>query len=233
MSRRSDRLFRIVNFLQGRRRAVTAARIADEFGVTTRTIYRDIQDLMMSGVPITGEPGVGYVLDRSFTLPPVQFDTEELECLTLGLSMVCSWTDEATASTARQIMGKVKALLGERQREALQGVALFAPHSAQKIPWSIDFSAVRRAIRTRQKLEISYEDEHGKVTKRSVRPLAMAFFGSVWLMLGWCELRSGFRNFRLDRIRHMTPRQETFRDEPGKRLHDYLKHIPFKDSLRD
>ena len=233
MSRRSDRLFRIVNFLQGRRRAVTAARIADEFSVTARTIYRDIQDLMMSGVPITGEPGVGYVLDRSFTLPPVQFDTEELECLILGLSMVCSWTDETTAATARQIMGKVKALLGERQREAFQGVALFAPQSAQKIPWSIDFSAVRRAIRTRQKIEIRYEDEQGVGTKRTVRPLAMAFFGSVWLMLGWCELRTEFRHFRIDRIRNMTLLSEIFRDEPGKRLHDYLKDIPFKDSLRD
>jgi len=233
MSRRSDRLFRIVNFLQGRRRAVTAARIADEFGVTARTIYRDVQDLMLSGVPITGEAGVGYVLDRSFTLPPIQFDSEELECLVLGLSMASSWTDEPTAATARQTMGKIKALLGERQREALQGVALFAPHSAQKIPWRVDFSAIRRAIRTRQKIQLHYEDGDGKLTARTVRPLAMAFFGSVWLMLGWCELREGFRNWRLDRMREMDVLDESFRDEPGKRLHDYLNTIPFKDNLRD
>lgn len=132
MSRRSDRLFRIVNFLQGRRRAVTGARIAEEFSVTPRTIYRDIQDLMLSGVPISGEAGVGYVLDRSFTLPPVQFDEDELECLVLGLSMASSWTDEGTAAVARQAMGKIKALLGERQRDALHGVALFAPHTLSK-----------------------------------------------------------------------------------------------------
>ncbi|HEY9079145.1 YafY family protein [Magnetovibrio sp.] len=233
MSRRSDRLFRIVNFLQGRRRAVTAARIAVEFGVTPRTIYRDIQDLMLSGVPISGEAGVGYVLDRSFTLPPVQFDAEELECLVLGLSMACSWTDETTAATARQTMGKIKALLGTRQREALQGVALFAPHSAQKIPWRVDFSAIRRAIRVRQTVQIEYVDESGAHSVRTVRPLALAFFGSVWLMLGWCELRAGFRNFRLDRLRALTVLSEHFRDEPGKRLHDYLKSIPFQDNLRD
>jgi len=233
MSRRSDRLFRIVNFLQGRRRAVTAARIADEFGVTTRTIYRDIHDLMLSGVPISGEAGVGYVLDRTFTLPPIQFDAQELECLVLGLSMACSWTDEPTAATARQTMGKIKALLGERQRKALQGVALFAPHSAQKVPWTVDFSAIRHAIRTRQKIHMHYADEHGALTVRTVRPLAMAFFGSVWLVLGWCELRDGFRNWRLDRIREMDVLPENYRDEPGKRLHDYLNTIPFKDSLRD
>ncbi|MBL4614378.1 MAG: YafY family transcriptional regulator [Magnetovibrio sp.] len=233
MSRRSDRLFRIVNFLQGRRRAVTGARIADEFGITTRTIYRDIQDLMLSGIPISGEAGVGYVLDRSFTLPPVQFDEDELESLVLGLSMVSSWTDEGTASVARQAMGKIKAMLGERQREALHGVALFAPPSAQKMPWVIDFSGLRRAVRTRQKISISYQDEHGAHTQRTVRPLAMAFFGSTWLLLGWCELRLAFRNFRLDRMEEMTLLPQTFRDEAGKRLHDYLKDMPFRDSLRD
>lgn len=233
MSRRSDRLFRIVNFLQGRRRAVTAARIAEEFGITPRTIYRDIQDLMVSGVPIYGEAGVGYVLDKGFTLPPVQFDIEELETLVLGLSMASSWTDEATAATARQALGKINAILGARQREALQGVALFAPQSTQKIPWTVDFSALRLAVRTHQKIHIRYKDEHDRSSERTVRPLAMAFFGSAWLLLGWCELRTDFRNFRLDRIEGMDILPKTFCDEPGKRLHDYLKTIPIKDSLRD
>jgi len=234
MSRRSDRLFRIVNFLQGRRRAVTAARIAHEFDVTTRTVYRDIQDLMLSGVPITGEAGVGYVLDRTFTLPPVQFDEEELETLVLGLSMACSWTDEGTASVARQTLGKINALLNTHQRETLQNIALFAPQSTQKIPWTIDFSALRRAVRTRQKIHIDYGDERGEISQRTVRPLAMVFFGSTWLLLGWCELRLDFRNFRLDRMKTMMILAETFRDEPGKRLRDYLKSTPCEeDRLRD
>lgn len=233
MSRRSDRLFRIVTFLQGRRRAVTAERIAEEFSVSTRTIYRDIQDLMMSGVPITGEAGVGYVLDRTFTLPPVQFDEDEIETLVLGLSMVSSWTDNETAIVSRRTMGKINAILGERQRASLQGTALFAPTSVQKTPWTVDFSALRKAIRQHRVIRFSYRDEHDNRTQRTARPLALAFFGSVWLMLGWCELRVAFRNFRLDRMENLVITQTVYKNEPGKRLGDYLKDIPFVDSLRD
>lgn len=221
MARKSDRLFRIVTLLQGRRTALTAARIADALEVSMRTVYRDIQDLMLSGVPIVGEAGTGYMLDRRYHLPPIGFDDEEIECLVLGMAMVGSWTDAHTAGVARRTLDKLRGTMGAAQRDALASVALFAPESAAKPPWSVDFSEIRRCIRIRMKIEIAYADEQGAPTERRVRPLALAFFGPVWVLTGWCELRNDFRNFRLDRIGRLGV-DEPFRDEPGKTLRDCL-----------
>ncbi|OFX12597.1 MAG: transcriptional regulator [Alphaproteobacteria bacterium RIFOXYD12_FULL_60_8] len=231
MSRKSERLFQIVTFLQGRRLAVTAERMAEELGVSPRTIYRDIQDLMLSGVPVSGEAGVGYVMDRRYHLPPVMFDDEEIECLVLGMAMVSVWTDEPTAATARRAMEKLRGVMGEEQRQILHSVALFAPPSAQKIPWTVDFSHLRRCIREKTKLHLEYVDEQGSPTERTVWPLAMTFFGPVWLLLGWCELRNDFRSFRLDRIRSATP-GDAFKDETGRTLRDFMQRIDFDDGLR-
>lgn len=226
MSRKSDRLFRIVTMLQGRRTALTAARIAEELEVSTRTVYRDIQDLMLSGVPIVGEAGTGYMLDRRYHLPPIMFDDDEIECLVLGMAMVGSWTDAKTAGVAGRTLAKLRASMGEAQRDALESVALFAPSSAAKTPWTIDFSEIRRCIREHYPLDIAYADDAGAQTERRVRPLALAFFGAVWVMSGWCELRQDFRNFRLDRIGRLTVVDTPFPQEKGKTLRDFLKSVP-------
>lgn len=219
--------------LQGRRMALTAARIAEHLEVSTRTVYRDIQDLMLSGVPIVGEAGTGYMLDRRYHLPPIMFDDEEIECLVLGMAMVGSWTDTNTAGVARRTLAKLRGTMGETQRETLESVALFSLPSANKPPWTIDFSEIRRCIRERFAVRITYGDEAGAQTERVVRPLALAFFGPVWVMTGWCELREDFRNFRLDRIGALTAVDAQFRDEPGKTLRDYLKTMRDVDKLLD
>ena len=230
--RRSDRLFRIVSFLQGRRRAVTARRLAEEFEVCERTIYRDIQDLMLSGVPVAGEAGVGYLLDAHYHLPPVMFDTEEIEALHLGIAMVNSWTDEAMASAARRALSKIRNVVGSKERDVLAGTTLFAPESQAKIPWTVDFSALKACIRTRQKVRIDYTNEAGDSTRRTVRPLAMCFFGPVWVLLAWCEMRRDFRNFRLDRMANANETGEQFADERGKRAADYLALSGYDDRLQ-
>ncbi len=226
--RRSDRLFQIVNYLQGRRLAVTARQIADELDVCARTVYRDMRDLVLSGVPIRAEAGVGYMIDRNYHLPPLVFDVEEIETLVLGAAMVGSWSDDQMAATARRALDKIKTALPERQRAMIGETALFVPDSSRKIPWSVDFSAIRRAVRGKNKLALKYTNERGESTERIIRPLAMAFFVPVWLLLGWCELRNDFRNFRLDRMESMEVLDERFRDERGKTLNDYLKQIGHK-----
>ncbi len=233
MARKSDRLFRIVTMLQGRRTALTAARIAEELEVSARTVYRDIQDLMLSGVPIAGEAGTGYMMDRRYHLPPIMFDDEEIECLALGMAMVGSWTDAKTAGVARRTLAKLRATMGTARREALASVALFALPSAARPPWTIDFSEIRRCIRERFPVAIDYADEAGARTERTVRPLALAFFGPVWVLTGWCELREDFRNFRLDRIESLTVLDARFADEPGKTLRDFLKTVPGNDKFLD
>jgi predicted DNA-binding transcriptional regulator YafY len=142
--------------------------------------------------------------------------------------MVGSWSDEQMAGTARRVLDKIKSALPERQRALIYETALFAPDSSRKIPWTVDFSAIRRAVRSKNKLSFKYTNESGEKTERIIRPLAMAFFAPVWLVLGWCELRIDFRNFRLDRMESMEVLDEHFRDKRGKTLEDYLKQFSYE-----
>lgn len=197
-----------------------------------RTVYRDIQDLIASGVPINGEAGVGYMLDHTYRLAPLNFDMDEIETLVLGLSMVGVWTDDKMARAARSTLDKIKSTLPTTSLDALIDTALYSFQSAQKIPWTVSFSDIRLAIRTKHKIRFDYLTLDDKTSQRTVRPLAMAFFSPVWLVFCWCELRQDFRNFRLDRMSDLLALEETFRDEPGKRLNDFCPKGDFVDDLR-
>lgn len=212
--------------------AVTAERIADEFDISMRTVYRDIRDLITTGVPINGEAGVGYMLDKSYYLPPMTFDVEELEVLMLGAAMVSSWTDKDMSVSARTLIKKVRNALSERDRETFEGIALFAPPSRARLPWAINFSDLRKAVRKKEKLILDYADEQGRATERTIRPLSLVFMGPVWMMLGWCELRSDFRNFRLDRMQKVTHTGELFEDTPETALQTYLDSMGICDGLK-
>ncbi|WP_262689688.1 helix-turn-helix transcriptional regulator [Kordiimonas aestuarii] len=231
--RRADRLFQIVSYLQGRRIAITAQDIAEEFDISVRTVYRDIQDLITTGVPISGEAGVGYILDKSYYLPPMSFDVNELETLMLGAAMVSSWTDAHMAASAKSLILKIKNVLTTQDREAFSGVALFAPPSRAKLPWNIDFSFLRQAVRQKEKLALDYADEEGRTTQRIVRPLSLVFIGPVWMMLGWCEMRQDFRHFRLDRMLVASPTGDIFTDTPETSLKTYLARLNYRDGLKD
>ena len=220
--RRADRLIKIVHFLRHRRRAVTAKRIAEEFGICTRTVYRDIQDLVASGAPISGEAGVGYVIDKQYYLPPVTFDADELEAIGLGVSMVRQWTDEPFAEKANDAFEKILAILPAHLQGELKQITTYSMPTRPPLPWTVSFSALRDCIRTHQKIRIDYIDEAQRTTSRTLRPLALVFFSPVWLLTSWCEKRADFRNFRLDRIRSLTLLGETFIDEKDKSLDAYL-----------
>lgn len=230
--KKTDRHFKLITFLQGRSRAVTAERLAEECEVSTRTIYRDIQALVGSGVPIEGEAGVGYLLDQGYNLPPLSFDVEEIEALVLGMAMVCNWTDEKMAKSARAALDKIKEALPDQARDRLYGTALFSFKSAVHVPWTIDFSGLRQAIRDQKFVDLTYEKSPGNQSRRRIRPLALAFFGPVWLLFSWCELRQDFRNFRIDRITEMTISDDQFVHEIGKRLDDCCEKGDFRDELR-
>lgn len=220
--RRADRLIKIVHYLRRMRHAVTAQKIADDFDICQRTVYRDIQDLMSSGVPIYGEAGVGYVIDKKYHLPPVMFDIDELEAIALGINMVCNWTDEKFSAKARNALEKIQAVLSESLLRDMEQLTTYSEESYRKIPWEADFSEIRECIRKRRKISFQYRDLKNKVSQRTIRPLSLVFFGPVWLVTGWCESRSDFRNFRLDRIRNFESTDEYFRDEKGKTLKAYL-----------
>ena len=219
--RRADRLFRIVEYLKARRSVVTAKKIAEELEVSPRTIYRDIADLNASGVPIIGEAGVGYMLSQDYQLRPLMFGLEELDALMLGAQMVKSWGDDSIAQAASQAIDKLTSVLPDATRQEMEETFLFSIPSREKTEISIDFASLRRAIRSKNKLNFIYENENQSQTERTVRPLCLMFISPVWLLLAWCEKRNDFRNFRIDRVKKLEISDEIFIDEKGKRIQDY------------
>ena len=221
--RRADRLFEIIQIL--RTRQLTRARdLAEKLEVSERTIYRDVADLMATGVPIDGEAGLGYVLRGGFDLPPLMFNEQEVEALILGARIVESWTDDELADAAGNVISKVEAVLPDRLRRHMEETALLAPSRHYFEPIKFELGDLRRALRSKLKVHFRYVDAEEQSTERSVRPLAVAFFGPVWLLAGWCELRDDFRSFRLDRMSGFAVLNEKFRDERGKTLHDLIAH---------
>lgn len=221
--RKAERLNEIVHHLRRMHQAVTAETLAALFEVSPRTIYRDIQDLMDSGIPITGEAGVGYVIDKHYHLPPIMFDADEIEAIALGIGMVSNWTDDAFARKAKSAYEKIQATLTAPMVHELTQISTFSAPSRYKIPWKVNFTEVRECIRRKQFVTFSYLDLSDQVTERTIRPLALISFSPIWLLAGWCEMRQNFRNFRLDRISDFSVSPQRFQDEKGKALSDYLK----------
>ena len=219
--RRADRLFPVIQLLQ-RRNVVTAAWLATELEVSERTIYRDVRDLVLSGVPIEGEAGVGYMLRRGFDLPPLMFTDPEIEAMVLGARIVTSWGDAALAKAAGEALARVESVLPERLRLRLQDTRLFAPgfHVPRAV---IDrLPQLRSALESQRKVRLEYTSADGSETERIVRPIGLFFWGYGWSLAAWCELRSGFRSFRLDRIRAIEVLDVRFQDERGRTLDDFL-----------
>ncbi|MEX2016586.1 MAG: YafY family protein [Candidatus Hydrogenedentales bacterium] len=169
--RRADRLFQIVQFLRRRKTATPARVLAGRLNVSERTIYRDITDLILSGVPVQGEPGVGYLL-RGYDLPPLMFTRDEIEALVFGARIVQSWADDELAANARQALEKVEAVLPEAVSHYVEGTPLYAPSDHARTPMAFDLKDLRHAIRDQHKLRIAYVDEQERITRRNIRPLA-------------------------------------------------------------
>ncbi len=220
--RRADRLFEIIQHMR-RKPTVKARELSQSLEVSERTIYRDVRDLISSGVPIEGEAGVGYVLKAGFDLPPLMFKEQEIEALVLGARIVESWADAELAEAASHAISKIEAVIPDALKVYMANTALLAPCAHYMAPISFDLAELRRAVRSRLKVRFRYTDILRQGSERTVRPLSLAYFGPVWILAAWCELRTDFRTFRLDRIEgfEMTPDQ--FRQETGKTLHDFLK----------
>jgi predicted DNA-binding transcriptional regulator YafY len=219
--RRADRLFQVIQLLR-RRHVLTAASIAQELEVSERTVYRDIADLVRSGVPIAGEAGVGYTLRRGFDLPPLMFTEEEIEALVLGTRVVSSWADEGLAKAAESALARIEAALPDRLKARLTGSRLFAPSFHVPGQVAAALADLRKAIDDRRCTQLHYIDNDGAETDRTVRPIGLFFWGNKWTLTAWCELREDFRDFRLDRIQWMTALDTRFEPEPGKTIEDFF-----------
>jgi len=219
--RRADRLFDIIQILR-RGKVVRAADIAQELEVSDRTIYRDIASLIGSGVPVEGEAGVGYILRDGADIPPLMFTEEEIEAIVFGLRVVDSWADHAMADASNSARRKIEAALPPHLKSYMSAVAVDAPSNHWAEPIEIHRGALRRAIRECGKVRFDYCTKDGKPSERTVRPLLLSFYGAVWSLTAWCELRRDFRTFRLDFIRNAEFLEDKFQEEPGKRLADLM-----------
>lgn len=219
--RRADRLFRIVQHLRGGR-LVTAAQLAEALEVSARTVYRDIVDLQASGVPIDGERGVGYVLRAGYDVPPLMFSRDEIVALVAGARLIRAWGGAEMARAAEEALVKIEAVLPERERQRAGQVEIhaFAGEMTPDVRARID--ALDAAVEQRRRLLLSYRDAQDRASERTVRPLGLWFWGKVWTLVAWCELRDDFRMFRLDRIAAMRT-EESFRPERGKTLRDFYR----------
>jgi len=201
--RRSDRLFQIIQILRGARRPVTAAALAQELERHPRTIYRDVADLLASGVPIRGEAGVGYVIDKSYDLPPLMLTATEVEAALLGAQWVMQRGDPELVCGARDLIAKLEAVLPP----SLQGIGersgLIAVNMNSEVADTVDLALVRQAMDDRRKTRLTYIDKGGKRTERTIWIIHVAYFDAVRLIVAWCELRRGFRSFRTDQVVEM------------------------------
>jgi predicted DNA-binding transcriptional regulator YafY len=201
----------------------TAARLAESLEVSERTVYRDIGDLVSSGVPIEGERGVGYVMRKGFDLPPLMFTALELQALLLGSRVVMSWTDGPLARAAGDALQRIEAVLPENLRQGMQQTQLYAPDFMIRPEKKAFFGPLHQAVEEKRKVYLVYVDGGGQNSTRTIRPLALSFWGWSWALTAWCEVRQDFRNFRLDRMDEITVLDERFVDEPGKTMEDCFR----------
>lgn len=221
--RKSERLFQLVTLLQGRRTAITAQALGEALGVGVRTVYRDVQALILSGVPIDGEAGVGYRLRAGFDLPPLMFQSEEVTALLVGSRMVQAWTDPDLAQAAKQAETKILAALTPAM---LNNVARL-PY---RIPvYESGVSGIHRLLRQacegRQKASVTYRDMNGQESTRTLWPLGMVGWGDHWTLLAWCEKRDAYRNFRFDRIQDIVLLPDHYPLHPQRNLEHYLNEV--------
>lgn len=220
--RRADRLFQIVQYLRGGR-LVRARQLSEWLEVSERTIYRDVADLQASGVPIEGAAGVGYIMRDGYDLPPLMFTRDEIVALLAGARLIRAWGGAAMARAAEEAMIKIDAVIPDKMRVRQNEIEIhaFAPEMTPQVRDLID--CLEAAADTRKRLSVSYQDGKGDTSSRVIRPLGLWFWGKVWTLVAWCELRQDFRMFRLDRMSQVEETGETFRPEPGKTLKDFYR----------
>jgi predicted DNA-binding transcriptional regulator YafY len=222
--RRADRLFRVVEILR-RRKVVTCRQLADELEVAPRTVYRDIADLMASGVPIRGEAGVGYALESGYDMPPLMFTIDEIEAMVLGARMVQAWCDPDLAASAADAVAKVEQAVPKRLAARVERTALIVPKLGRTLPGAEHHAILRRCIRERRVVRLHYRDIKGAETRRDVHPLGLFFWGGVVTLGSWCTLRDDFRTFRPDRILQIDALGESFEAVPGRSLQDLIDAV--------
>lgn len=222
---RTDRLFTLLQAMRNLPSSVTAERLADETGVSIRTIYRDIETLRGVGAVIDGTAGYGYVLTEDASLPPLSFDNDEIEALVLGLREVAQIGDPELVAAAKSALSKLQARLPAGQGQRLKHAVLSAKRFAKIPKPTVDVGQLRRACWDEVEVAFDYSDAAGAMTQRTVKPLGITFMDRSNCLLAFCTLRHDFRAFRLDRMSNLQTTKQSFRPQRVVLLRDAQTHF--------
>lgn len=198
MAKRSERLLDLMQALRRRRVPVSGQVLAEEMGVSLRSLYRDIATLKSMGAAIDGEPGIGFQLRAEHFLPPLMFTDEELEALVLGLRGLICGPDSEMAATARDASAKIAAVLPRARRDEMDSIGLFVIPRSGEAPENKALGTLRRALREERQVWLSYRDKSGTLSERTVWPVALGYFDHHQMLVAWCTLRQDYRSFRID-----------------------------------
>ncbi|MCC5968816.1 MAG: YafY family transcriptional regulator [Pararhodobacter sp.] len=222
---RPDRLFRLLQAMRQMPPPITAARLAEETGVSLRSLYRDIDSLRAAGARIEGERGYGYQLVEDTALPPQMLNRDEMEALALGMAEVRSMGDETMKRAAESVLAKIGATLPEGRAQQLFHAISQVYRPDARIRSSAKMDEIRTACFDERALRIEYDDKEGTRTTRTVLPLAVMYTEHCLTLLAWCSMREDFRMFRGDRIAAVEDGRRSFRPRRVALLRDYLARL--------
>jgi predicted DNA-binding transcriptional regulator YafY len=223
---RTDRLNAILIQLQSKR-VVKAREIADRFGISLRTVYRDIRALEEGGVPIGAEAGIGYFLQENYHLPPVMFTSEEASALLFGEKLIEKMSDRKIRDDFCSALYKVKAILKPAEKDYLEKlhdrVVVFNYSSMDDRFRQLYLNEIQQALVNKQVVRINYESRYAEEASwRLIEPIGLCHYSSRWHLFAWCRLREDYRDFRLDRIKELQLTGETFKGKAHLSISEYM-----------
>lgn len=224
---RIDRLFGILLYLQSKK-YVSAEKIAEKFGISVRTVYRDIKALCGQGVPVSFEQHKGYFIVNGYFLSPVSFSNDEANALLLMERLVAGFADQSILKHYSNALNKVKAVLRHQQKEKLE---LLESNIRTQMPACIDnsyqyLSLLQQAIAGQQMVQLQYANRKGEVSSRKIEPIGLIFYAFSWHVIAWCHLRQEYRDFRLSRIVHLCCLNAPFEKDNHIALDEYMQYLP-------
>lgn len=224
---RIDRLFGILVLLQSRK-YVSAEKIADKFGISIRTVYRDVKALGEQGVPVSFEAARGYYIVQGYFLPPVSFTGDEANALLLIESLVGGFADKSIQKHYFTALNKVRSILPTAQKEKLdhlsKTIRLQIPQRLNQD--SAYLSELQTAISSKVAVELGYSNQREEQSMRLVEPIGLIFYAFSWHLIGWCRLRKDYRDFKVSRISRLTVTSEPFQKKKHMELSEYMKQLP-------
>jgi len=224
---RIDRLFGILILLQSKK-YITAEKIANQYGISVRTVYRDMKALGEQGIPLSFEQNKGYYIVQGYFLPPVSFNTEEANALLLMERFLAGFADKSISNHYTNALNKVKAVLKSTQKEKLENLN---DHIKLQLPERLtnDFeylSVLQNAISARCVIELDYKNNKAEVSKREVEPIGLVFYAFSWHLIAWCHFRNEYRDFKVTNILNVKCTEIPFKKPEHMSLNDYMKLLP-------